>query len=330
MNILVTGGAGFIGTHLTRDLKGRGHYVRSLDRRASPEADDSIAGDMRLQDDLLRAMDSMDLVFHLAAEHRDDVRPASLYYDVNVEGMRNLLKAAEAAAVETIVFTSTVALYGLGRGEPDEKAVPEPFNDYGRSKLQAEELLVEWARRGDSRRALVARPTVVFGEGNHGNVNTLIRQIDRGRFVFVGSGRNCKSMCYVGNFVPFLVWLSEQSATHSCRVFNYADKPDLTSAELVRIIRGELGMDPDGGIRVPKAIGAIGGLAFDAAATLTGRTFPISSIRIRKFCADTTVGVSALADTGFEAPFTIQDGLSRTITFMKSEGLLQSQAAAVA
>jgi len=270
----------------------------------------------------------MDLVFHLAAEHRDDVRPPSLYYDVNVGGTRNLVTAAEVAGVETIVFTSTVALYGLKKGEPDESATPEPFNDYGRSKLQAEEVLAEWARRGDCRRALVVRPTVVFGEGNRGNVNTLICQIDQGRFVFVGPGRNRKSMCYVGNFAPFLLWLSEQSAD-GLHVFNYADKPDLTSAELVRIIRGGLGLDPAGGIRVPKAIGTMGGLAFDAAAMLSGRTFPVSSIRVRKFCADTTIGISGLAETGFEPPFTIRAGLDRTIAFMKNEGLLRSQATTV-
>jgi nucleoside-diphosphate-sugar epimerase len=276
---------------------------------------------------MARAMESMDLVFHLAAEHRDDVRPLSLYYNVNVEGTRNVLSAAEAVGVESIVFTSTVALYGLQGGEPEEDATPAPFNDYGRSKLQAEELLAEWVKGGDRRRALIVRPTVVFGEGNKGNVNTLIRQIDQGRFVFVGSGQNRKSMCYVGNFVPFLTWLSEQDADPGFRIFNYVDKPDLTSAELVRLIRSELGLSPDGGVRLPKVIGMLGGLAFDAVSTLTGRRYPVSSIRIRKFCADTTIGASAVKETSFEPPFAIRDGLHRTIRFMECQGLLRSRPA---
>lgn len=324
MNILVTGGAGFIGAQLTRELRKQGHYVRSLDRKPNPDANDDIVGDIREKEDLERAMESMDSVFHLAAEHRDDVRPPSLYYDVNVQGTRNLVAAADSAGIETIVFTSTVALYGLQGGEPDEEATPAPFNDYGRSKLQAEEVLSEWVERGDRRRALMVRPTVVFGEGNQGNVNTLICQIDQGRFVFVGSGRNRKSMCYVGNFVPFLIWLSEHDDAPGARVFNYVDKPDLTSAELVRMIRSELGLNPEGGIRLPRVIGMMGGLAFDAASKLTGRRYAVSSIRVRKFCADTTIGVSALRQTAFEPPFAIRDGLHRTITFMKNEGLLRS------
>ena len=132
-------------------------------------------------------------------------------------------------------------------------------------------------------------------------------------------------MCYVGNFAPFLTWLSEQNADPGFRVFNYVDKPDLTSAELVRIIRSELGLDPEGGVRLPKVVGMMGGLAFDAASTLTGRTYPVSSIRVRKFCADTTIGASALKELAFEPPFSIRDGLHRTIAFMENESLLRSR-----
>jgi nucleoside-diphosphate-sugar epimerase len=322
LNILVTGGAGFIATHLTRDLQARGHRVRAFDIEASREADESVTGDVRVPEDLAGAMDGIDLILHLAAEHRDDVMPRSAYYDVNVGGTRNLVQAAEAEGVRTIVFTSTVALYGLNRGQPDEKTAPAPFNDYGRSKLEAEALLAEWAGRGDGRRAVVVRPTVVFGEGNRGNVNTLIRQIDRGRFIFVGSGRNRKSLCYVGNFAPFLRWLSEKPSEAGVSVFNYADKPDLTVSELVHIIRGELGLEPSGGVRLPLAMGLAGGYAFDLAGKITGRKYPVSSIRVRKFCADTSVAAPALAETGFAAPFSLHEGLHRTISYMRSEGLL--------
>jgi UDP-glucose 4-epimerase len=81
----------------------------------------------------------------LAAEHRDDVTPVSLYYDVNVEGMKNVLEAMEVNNVKRIVFTSSVAIYGLDKNNPDESFPAEPFNHYGKSKWKAmREVLQEW------------------------------------------------------------------------------------------------------------------------------------------------------------------------------------------
>ncbi len=320
MNILVTGGAGFIGTHLIRALRRDGRSIRVFDTKPSPEPVDGLEGDVRSQEALIRATDGVDLVFHLAAEHRDDVRPRSLYYDVNVLGTRNLLRAPDAHDVKRIVFTSTVAVYGLNKGEPDETTALEPFNDYGKSKLEAERLLGDWAEQDEARRVVIVRPTVVFGEGNRGNVNTLIRQIDRGRFLLVGSGKNRKSLCYVTNFVQFLSWLVEQDVGNA--VFNYADKPDLTMGELVSAIRGDLGLGTDGGFRVPYWLGLAGGYLFDFASIISGRRFAISGIRIRKFCASTQVATPALRAAGFEADVPLREGLHRTISYMKSENLL--------
>lgn len=77
----------------------------------------------------------------LAAEHKDNVTPASLYYTVNVEGTRNTLQAMESNGVARLVFTSSVAVYGLNKDNPSELHPADPFNDYGRSKWQAECML---------------------------------------------------------------------------------------------------------------------------------------------------------------------------------------------
>ena len=81
------------------------------------------------------------LVVLLAAEHRDDVSPVSLYYDINVGGLRNVLEAMETNGVKRIVFTSSVAVYGLNKKSPDEDHPADPFNHYGKSKWQAEQVL---------------------------------------------------------------------------------------------------------------------------------------------------------------------------------------------
>ena len=104
----------------------------------------------------------------LAAEHRDDVTPISKYYDVNVKGMQNTLAAMEANGVKRIVFTSSVAVYGLNKKNPDEEHPKDPFNHYGKSKWLAEMELEKWYRTHPDWNINILRPTVIFGERNRG------------------------------------------------------------------------------------------------------------------------------------------------------------------
>ncbi len=309
MNCVVTGGSGFIGTVLVDALVKQGHEVRIYDVRPSSAFGNlAVLGDVRDRERLTDTMRDVDVAYHLAAEHRDDVRPASLYQEVNVDGARNLALAAEACGVERIIFTSTVAVYGLDRGEADETTPTEPFNDYGRSKLNAERVLQDWAASDSARSLAIVRPTVVFGENNRGNVFTLIDQIQRKRFVMVGDGSNRKSMCYVGNIVPFLCRFLSVDGT---AITNYVDKPDLTAGELVGLIRSEL--DIRGPLmRLPHWIGMAGGYAFDGVARVTRRRLPISRVRVQKFCANTQVWMRD-PPAGFAPPFTLEQGIRRMI-----------------
>jgi nucleoside-diphosphate-sugar epimerase len=255
-------------------------------------------------------MQGVDAVINLAAEHRDDVRPASRYDLVNVEGARSLVAAAEAAGVQTIVFTSTVAVYGLRRPEPDEEVGLEPFNDYGRTKALAEEVLRDWAAKDAGRSLSIVRPCVVFGEHNRGNVYNLLAQIASRRFVMVGDGTNCKSMAYVGNVARFLATLVD--AGPGVRTLNYADKPDLPAGELVALVRKEFGMAPPR-VRLPRALGMLLGHVADVVARVTRRSLPISAVRVEKFTAQTTVNTQRLAATGYQPTYTLDEGLRRML-----------------
>src|SRR5688572_23846536 len=222
MNVLVVGGSGFIGTALTQRLIGLEHDVTVLDKRVNPQLRDiTIMADVRDRAAVGEASRGRDAIVNLAAEHRDDVRPVQLYHDVNVGGAENIAAAAAENGVKTIVFTSTVALYGLAQPGATETADIRPFNEYGASKAAAERVLNAWAD-GDPDRSLVTlRPAVVFGEGNRGNVFNLIDQVIKGRFLMVGSGKNRKSMAYLHNVVDFIAeGLSFGSGRH---LFNFAD-----------------------------------------------------------------------------------------------------------
>jgi len=309
--VLVTGGSGFIGSCLVASLLEDAHKVTIYDKRQSnvfPEI--SIVADVRDKDSLASACRGMEVIYHLAAEHADDVRPISLYYDVNVKGAEHVVSAAVSEGIQQIVFTSTVALYGLNAGIPDEEFPVRPFNEYGKSKLQAEEVFRQWAGDDPNRSLVIVRPAVIFGEGNRGNVFNLLSQIASRHFVMVGKGANRKSMGYVENISAFLVHaLSMDSGTH---VYNYADKPDLTAAELVAIARRKLNQEGRI-IRIPYWTGLAGGYLFDLAALVTGKQFSISSIRIKKFCAGTQIAADKLRETGFIPRYSLEQGLERMI-----------------
>ncbi|MCK6417693.1 MAG: NAD-dependent epimerase/dehydratase family protein [Alphaproteobacteria bacterium] len=312
MTIAITGGAGFIGTVLAQQLIIAGRSdLRLIDiRRSEAFPELTFDADVRDEDAMLRALQGVTTLYHLAAEHRDDVRPISKYYDVNVQGGRNVLKAARAHNIRQMIFTSSVALYGLDAGHSKEEDIPKPFNDYGASKLESESDFKTWAAEDPQRRLAIVRLVATFGPGNRGNIYTLMEQIARGRFVMVGRGDNCKSIAYVENVAAFLRHIAQGPA--GSHLYNYADKPDLSMNDFVRTVRVALGYQGQG-LRLPYAMGLCGGYAFDTLAKITGRRFPISAVRVQKFCANTIVDARRAGDSGFTAPHTLEEGLRAMI-----------------
>lgn len=311
MKIALIGGAGFIGSVLAEKLIEARHEVAILDLNPSEQFPDrSQIIDVQDLNALKDALSGFDIIYNLAAEHRDDVSPVEKYYNVNLGGAENIAAAARHNHIHTIIFTSTVAVYGLNAGESRESDTPSPFNDYGRSKLQAEEVLQKWQAEDPQHTLVIMRLVATFGPGNRGNIFTLMDQIARKRFVMVGDGRNKKSVAYVENVAAFLQHCLTFDA--GCHLYNYADKPDLTMHEMVADIRHAFGFEGKGP-QIPYAIGLAGGWTFDLAAQITGKTFPISTVRVQKFCANTVVSAEKLNDTGFERPCSLSEGLKAMI-----------------
>lgn len=312
--ITLIGASGFVGTRLTSILKDD-FNIKIFDKNLSifyPEL--TVIGDVRNQSDLDKELKDQETVVLLAAEHRDDVSPVSLYYDVNVQGAKNVLEAMDKNGVKNILFTSSVAVYGLNKPNPDESHLADPFNHYGKSKRQAEELLREWYQKDPDNRSLtIIRPTVIFGERNRGNVYNLLSQIASGNFLMVGKGKNIKSMAYVGNIAALFKFCIE-SIKPGYRVYNYVDKPDFNMNDLVNQVEKSLDKKfPK--IRFPYWIGIFGGMFFDLAAKMSGKKLAISSIRVKKFCATTQFDATAVHKSGFVPPFTLSEGLHRTLYY---------------
>ncbi|NQZ14600.1 MAG: NAD(P)-dependent oxidoreductase [Alphaproteobacteria bacterium] len=310
MKIAVTGGAGFIGSRLVEHLKTAGHETLIIDTAHETPID------LMDQAAMSKACAGCDVIYHLAALHSDDVFPRSLYYDVNTQGTKNVIQAAKDNGIKRIIFTSTFALYGLNTGMPTEESEPSPFNDYGESKLQAEHALKEWIEESPENIATIVRPVVVFGEGNRGNVYTLLNQITKKKFVMIGRGNNRKSMAYVGNVAEFLTFCLDEKQPF--KVYNYADKPDYQIKNLMGDIYTHLGWKRPS-FYLPYSLGLAAGYSFDVLTQVTGKKFPISSVRVQKFCADTTCEAERYRETGFKPKYTLTDGVERMIDHDFSE-----------
>ena len=309
MGILVIGGSGFVGSFLIEELKE--FEVSNLDKNPSPFFNQiTTIGDIRKKEDLIFSKE-VNTVILLAAEHRDDVSPISLYYDVNVEGTRNVLKAMDIAGVRNLIFTSSVAVYGLNKINPDENHAKDPFNNYGKSKWEAELVIKEWFENDPINKSVtILRPTVIFGERNRGNVYNLLKQISSRKFIMIGKGENKKSMAYVGNVVAFIKDKLEKKEA-GYHVFNYADKPDYNMNQLVLVIEEKMKLNIPR-ISIPYFFGMIGGYCFDIFSKITGKNLSVSSVRVKKFCATTQFN-AAKAHNSFNAPYSLKQGLDKTL-----------------
>jgi nucleoside-diphosphate-sugar epimerase len=314
-DVNIVGGSGFIGTRLMRRLKDKGTVESKIIDKAPSKAFPDLVNlsDVRSVEQLRSSIVDGAVIVNLAAEHRDDVRPLSLYDEVNVGGATNICTVAREKGVQTIIFTSTVAVYGFAPIGTDESGNIAPFNDYGRTKFEAEQIFKTWQAEAPTERTLVIiRPTVVFGEQNRGNVYNLLRQIASGKFVMVGHGENRKSMAYVENIAAFIEYsMSFKPGVH---IYNFIDKPDFTMNTLVTNVNRILGRPEKIGFRLPFSVGYLIGKGSDMVAAITGKRFAISSIRVKKFCANSVYN-TAIDKTGFVPPVPLGQALSKTVRY---------------
>lgn len=308
--ITVIGGSGFVGTNLCKYLAAKNIDFEIVDLRLSnlfPQK--TQIADIRDLDTLRKTVTG-DIVIHLAAVHRDDIRDKDQYWQTNVYGSSNVAQLCTEKNIKKIIFTSSVAVYGSVKKSTDETGITNPSNDYGRTKLEAENILNDWQKNHDNS-LIIVRPTVIFGEGNRGNVFNLINQIFRKRFLMIGQGKNIKSMAYVENIISFLAHCIKTDYRYE--VFNYSDTPSLTMNELVSLANEILHNDNRVGVRLPYWLGLSCGLTADAASWITRTKLPISRLRVQKFVASSEFTSSKLDQIEFQPELSLAEGLKLTI-----------------
>jgi nucleoside-diphosphate-sugar epimerase len=153
MKVLVTGSSGFVGRHVVAELKNRKHEVREFDL--------SNGDDMLDKAQLKKALKGTDAVIHLAAIVENG---SPRLWEVNVEGTRNVIDEAIAAKAERFIYLGSTGVYGVAKGEVSEKSRAAPENDYEKSKLEAEKIVLE---RQEEISVSVLRSAMVFGANDY-------------------------------------------------------------------------------------------------------------------------------------------------------------------
>ncbi len=310
--IAIIGGSGFLGSKLGKTLD-RANINFTIFDIVSPSEDKKFLYTDVRSEKSLEQLNGATHIINLAAEHKDNVDPVSKYDEVNIQGAVNVCKVASKFNINKIIFTSSVAIYGFAPADTDESGEANYFNDYGRTKFLAEHVYKDWQAEDPNNRSLVIiRPTVIFGEGNRGNVYNLLKQIASKKFIMFGDGKNRKSMAYVDNVASFLEF--NLSSIPGLHIYNYVDKPDLDMNTLISAVRQKLFMKNNVGLRFPKFLGIVIGYLADIISILIKKNLPISSVRVKKFMG-TTQFASSVSSTGFIPTVSLEDGLAKTLHY---------------
>jgi nucleoside-diphosphate-sugar epimerase len=324
MQVAVTGGTGCLGQPLINKL-----FENGIDVKLLVLSNDSvipfiekkvsvITGDLNSLETLNLLTKDCEMVFHLAGkvhlvpktklEEQD-------FYQVNVQGTKNLLKAASVNKVKKIIFYSTVGVYGKDADFHGDELFPcRPSTVYAKSKFQAEQLVLNSSNDGGPE-GVVLRFPVVYGPLDRGNVAKLIKAIHSRLFFYFGDGNCLRSMISSKNAAEaaFKATFEPRAANE---VFCVTDGRDYTMNELVDCICRVLGTSwrP---YHVPVSLADLAGRFGDVLRKWTHIPFPIDSDRVRKLSRPLTFSCEkAKSVFGYEPVETLEEGLRREVEWL--------------
>jgi UDP-glucose 4-epimerase len=259
-NVLVTGGAGFIGSHVATHLQKRGYQVLALDdlsggfRDNVPDGVSFVCGSVTDADLVNQVFEGhrFEYVFHLAAYAAEGLSHfiRRFNYMNNLLGTINLINASvNIGSVKCFVFTSSIAVYGRNQLPMSEDVVPLPEDPYGISKL-AIELDLKAAREMFGLNYVIFRPHNVYGEGqNIGDpyrnvVGIFMNQIMQGRELTVfGDGQQTRAFSHIDDVAPPLAACIERPECYN-QIFNIGADTPYTVLQLAQVVSKAMGREP--------------------------------------------------------------------------------------
>jgi len=328
MNILISGGTGFIGSRLALRCVHDGHCVRILGQEnTSAEAEnrkliEREGVEVRLasvtdREPLALAMQGIDIIYHLAAAQHEMNVPDQRFWDVNVEGTRNMVEASIQAGVKRFVHGSTIGVYGALEGQICEDSPCNPDNIYGITKLEGEQVVLSYRNRLP---VVVLRISETYGPGDR-RLLKLFRAIDRGAFFMIGKGNNLHHPIYIDDLVEALL-LAATCPQAVGEVFVLSGREAVTTREMVATISEHFGRH---GPRLTIPLYPMLLIATVAEALLrpVGIQPPVHRRRMDFFRKGFTFEQGKLSSVlGFAAKVSFKEGALKTAHWYKAKGYL--------
>lgn len=325
--VLVTGGKGFLGSHIVTQLAARGDRVRVFARPSTKTPFllektnyEFIPGDIRDSDAVEQAVRGVDYIIHVVSNFRKGGSDKQEAYAVNVEGTENVLKAAQKHGVQHLIHCSTIGVHGTVLEIPATETTPfNPTDLYQETKLIGEQRV--WAfHRETGLPVTVVRPISLFGPGDT-RMLKLFRLIQKGRFVIVGDGEVLFHPTYIDDVVRgFLLCLNNPKAIGEA--FIIGGEGYLSLNELCQLIAKELEVKPPR-LRLPMAPILAMATFCERICEPLGLEPPLHRRRVSFFQNNRAFSIEKVKQTlGFEPQMSLTEAIQKTIYWYQQQGWL--------
>ena len=321
--VLVTGASGCIGSALVRRLARAGTPVTVLVRSAqglqqvlgaAAERVRVVEGDLRDKSTLAEAVRGIEVVLHAAARVHYVPRSRSAeqeFWEVNLAATEALLNACEnLPEFRSFVFFSTVGVYGTPAGTVTETSPCSPETVYAQTKHEGETRVLAF-RSASGAQAVVLRVSMVYGEGDRGNLQRMISSIERGRFLHIGGGLTRKSATYVENVVDAALLAASHPGAQG-EVLLVSDPEPYTLREIANVIARHLGVRPPR-LSLPALPMIAAGHCFGLMRKLTRISPPFTARDVRTLTTDLVCDTSKIQKLGFRAGVLLEEGIALTV-----------------
>ncbi len=308
--ILIVGGSGFIGKHLFSRLSKK-NKVYIIDLNAN-NLGDQFKIDVREKIQNINELNNIDIIINLAAIHKEPGHKDHEYFETNIKGAENVCEFAESIGCNNIIFTSSIAPYGIEDKLKDETTTPKPVTPYGSSKLQAEKIHITWQKKDESNRILtIVRPGIVFGQWENANMFRLVKLVHKRFFFYMGNKSTAKASIYIKELVDQIIWVNKKQTINELDkkvLFNSTMWPNPTIQEYVKTICKVSDINrfiPT----FPYALLLSMGYIFEFFFKLIGKSNLFSPVRLRKLVRSNLIKPSFLISKNYEFQFSLEKAL---------------------
>ncbi len=322
MQVFVTGASGFIGTHLVRRLAAGGWRVLALDLAAplSPAPGiEIVRGDIRDPGPWKKALAGTDVLFHLAAALGASRLSGEAFLEINAGGTEAVLGAAQEAGIGKTVTVSSAGVIGAVEpgGIADENTPPNPRNAYDRSKLEAERVALEFAKRGTE--VVVVRPGWAYGPGDRRTFK-VIKAVNDRRFALVAPDLGRQTPVFIDDLVDGLLLAAEKGRRGE--IYHLTGDEVLTVRRLAAILAEACGV-PAPRLRIPVIPAKLAASVLERAFAPLGKEAPLNRSRLAFFLDPKALSnAKARRELGFRPEVDFRTGAARAVAWYREQGWL--------